>query len=329
MVRIPRPSALLAAVVLAVVAAASAAQESYPSRPIQMIVPFPPGGVADLTARPTAQVLERLLRQPIVVQNRPGAGWAIGMAAVAQARADGYTLLMALSSISIIPEAERLFGRKAPYELAQLAPIALVSADPTIFVVRAESPYRSIRDVIDASRRDPGKLAYASSGTYGTLHMAMAMFEHAADVQMLHVPFSGAGPAITALLGGHVEFLATGPGTVIQQIKAGKLRALAGWGAKRIAALPDLPTLRELGHDVEFYIWSGLFVPAATPAPIQQTLRDAMRRAVAEPDFRGAMEKMETPITYLDAPEFQTFWERDTRRLEEAVRRIGRIDEKK
>jgi tripartite-type tricarboxylate transporter receptor subunit TctC len=293
-----------------------------------MIVPFPPGGVADLTARPTAAVLEKLLKQPVIIQNRPGAGGAVGMAAVAQAKPDGYTLLTALSSISIIPEAERLFERKAPYEMDQLAPIALVSADPTILVVRADSPYRSVKELVDAAKASPGKISYSSSGTYGTLHVAMAMFEHAAGIKMLHVPYSGAGPAITALLGGHVEALATGPGTVIQQIKAGKLRALAGWGAKRVGALPDLPTFKELGYDVEFYIWAGLFAPAATPAPVIQTLRDAMREVVKDPQFRTTMEKIETPITYLDAPEFRKFWDKDAKMLAAALERIGRVEDK-
>ena len=142
------------------------------------------------------------------------------------------------------------------------------------------------------------------------------------------MPFTGAGPAITALLGGHVDALATGPGTVIQHIKAGKLRALAGWGAKRIDALPDLPTLKELGYDAEFYIWSGLFAPAGTPAAILQTLRHAAAEAVKDPQFRTAMSAIDTPITYLDAPEFQKFWDNDAQRLAKVVQKIGKIEEK-
>jgi tripartite-type tricarboxylate transporter receptor subunit TctC len=305
----------------------SAAQDAYPSKPVTIVVPFPPGGVADLTARPTAIVLEKQLRQPFVIVNRSGAGGAIGMASVAQAKPDGYTLLMALSSISIIPESERLFDRKPPYEMSQLAPIALVSADPTILVVRSESPWKSVKELVDAAKAAPGKLSYGSSGTYGTLHVAMAMFEHAAGIEMLHVPYTGAGPAITGLLGGHVDALATGPGTVIQHIKGGKLRALAGWGAKRVPSLPDLPTFRELGYDVEFYIWSGLFAPAATPAPVMKTLRDAMRTVAQDAEFRATMEKMETPIAYLDAPEFQKFWDRDAKMLADALKRIGRVED--
>lgn len=307
----------------------AAAQDSYPTRPITMIVPFPPGGVADLTGRPTALAMEKVLKQPIVVSNKPGAGGAIGMAAAANAKPDGYTLLMALSSISIIPEADKLFGRQPAYQTNQFAPIALISADPTVLVVRAESPYKTLKDLVEDAKKRQNGLAFSSSGVYGTLHMATEMFLHAADLKMRHVPYPGAGPALTSLLGGHVDLLASGPAVVLPQIKAGKLRPLAVWGAKRLAALPDVPTFKELGYDIEFYIWSGIVVPAGTPAPIVNTLRDAVRKAVQDPDFKSAMEKIETPVAYLDAPEFQQFWERDAKRLAEAVKRVGKVEEKK
>lgn len=305
------------------------AQDAYPSRPITMIVPFPPGGVADVTGRPTAYAMEKVLKQRILVENKPGAGGAVGMAAVANSKPDGYTILMALSSISIIPEAERLFERKPPYEMNQLAPIALISADPTILVVRADAPWKTVKDLVEDARRRPDKINYGSSGIYGTLHMAMAMLEHAADVRLWHIPYSGGGPAVTALLGAQIDALASGPSAVIGHIKGGKLRALAGWGGKRIPSMPDLPTFRELGYDVEFYIWSGLLAPAGTPAAVMKTLRDAARAAAQDPEFRAAMAKVETPISYLDAPEFQKFWDKDAKMLSAALRRMGRIESKK
>ncbi|MCX7891907.1 MAG: tripartite tricarboxylate transporter substrate binding protein [Burkholderiales bacterium] len=322
---------LIAAALIAasIAPAAALAQETYPTRPVTLVVPFPPGGVADLTARAIGPSLERALKQRIIVENKPGAGGAVGMAYVAGAKPDGYTLLMALSSISIIPEAERLYGKKPPYEMNQLAPIALVSADPTVLVVRAESPWKTAKEFIEDARKRPGKINYGSSGVYGTLHMAMAMLESAAGIQMWHVPYQGAGPAVAALLGGQIDALASGPSAVIGQVKAGKFRVLASWGDKRLASLPDVPTFRELGIDAEFYIWSGLFAPAGTPEPVMTTLRTAARAAVADPEFKAAMEKIETPIAYLDAPEFQKFWDRDAQRLGEAVRRIGKIDESK
>ncbi|HEX7125332.1 MAG TPA: tripartite tricarboxylate transporter substrate binding protein [Thermodesulfobacteriota bacterium] len=306
---------------------ASAAQEPYPSRPITIVVPFPPGGQADLNARPAAAALEKVLRNPVGVVNRTGAAGAVGMASVANAKPDGYTLLLALSSISIIPEADKLFDRKPAYTMDQLAPIALLSADPTILVVPADRPWKSVKDLVEDAKRRPGQIAFSSSGVYGTLHLAMEMFAHAAGITFKHIPYSGAGPALTAILGGQVDLLASGPAVVVPHIKSGKLRALAGWGAKRVAALPDVPTFKELGYpDVEFYIWAGLFAPAGTPEPILTTLRGAVRQAVQDPDYKAAMAKLATPISYLDAPEFKAFWDKDARMLAEAVRRVGRIE---
>jgi tripartite-type tricarboxylate transporter receptor subunit TctC len=316
------------AIVLAAVATVAGAQDNYPNKPIQMVVPFPPGGVADITGRPTAQIMSKMLKQPIVIVNKPGAGGAIGMATVAKGRPDGYTLLMALSSVSIIPVAERLQGRTPSYSLKELAPIALVSADPTVLVVRADGPYKSVKDFVAAAKANPGKINYSSSGVYGTLHVAMEIFANAAGIKLYHIPYQGGGPAVAALLGSQVEALASGPSAAIGQIKGGRMRALAVWGDKRLASMPDVPSMKELGYDAEFYIWSGLFVPAGTPAAITTKLRNTVRQVVSEPEFKDAMAKIETPIAYLDAPEFAKFVERDAKRLEAAVVKIGRIDEK-
>ncbi len=321
---------------LGLVAAAAAfcvpalAQDAYPSRSITMIVPFPPGGVADQTGRPVAAALEKILKQPVVIANRSGAGGAVGMAAAANARPDGYTILTALSSISIIPEADKLFERQPAYQMNQLAPVALVTSDPTVLVVPADSPWKSIADFAADAKKRPGEISFSSSGIYGTLHMAMEIFAHSADVKLRHVPFAGGGPALTALLGGHVQALASGPGPVIPQISAGKLRPLAAWGDQRLAALPDVPTFKELGYkDVEFYIWAGVFAPAGTPDSAMRVLRDAMAKVVVDPEFKAQMEKLQTPIQYLDAPEFKKFWDADAARLAGAVRRVGRVEEKK
>ncbi len=305
----------------------SHAQE-FPTRPIQLIVPFPPGGVADLTGRPTAVALEKILRQPVLVVNRPGAGGATGTAQVARATADGYTLLMGLSSVSIFPVTDRINGKTPSYEMRELAPIALISADPTVLVVRADSNYKTLKDFLDAAKAQPGRLNYASSGVYGTLHVSMEILAHATGVQLFHVPYPGGGPAVAALLGGQVDALASGPSAVMGQLKAGKLRALGSWGDKRLPALPEVATFREQGLDAEFYIWSGVFAPSGTPAPVMQRLRDALRLAVQDPEFKATMAKIETPVSYLDAPEFARFWERDARRLANTLEKIGRIEEK-
>jgi tripartite-type tricarboxylate transporter receptor subunit TctC len=319
----------LAVLIGAALGQPAAAQEPYPSRPISLVVPFPPGGVADLTARPVAAAMEKTLKQPVGVVNKTGAAGAVGMQFVATSKPDGYTLLLALSSISIIPEADKLFGRPPAFTVDQFAPVALISADPTILVVRAESPWKTTREFIEDAKKRPNQISYSSSGIYGTLHMAMELLSHGAGIKLRHVPYGGAGPALTALLGGHVDALASGPSVVLPQIKAGKLRALAGWGDKRVAALPDLPTFKELGYpEAEFYIWAGLFAPKGTPEPVLAKLREATRAAVADPDFKSAMDKIETPIAFKQGAEFQKFFEADAQRLAEGVRKVGRVEQK-
>jgi tripartite-type tricarboxylate transporter receptor subunit TctC len=306
------------------------AQEAYPLRAVTMIVPFPPGGVADIVGRPLAAIMEKTMQHPVVVVNRTGAGGALGMREVARAAPDGYTILMGLSSISIFPVSERVNGKQPAYELKDFAPIALVTADPTVLVVRADSPYKSVKDFVAAAKANPGKINYSSSGVYGTLHVAMEIFANAAGIKLFHVPYGGGGPAVTALLGGQVEASAQGPAAAIGQIKAGKMRALAGWGTERLKLLPDLPTFKELGYqDVEFYIWSGVFAPASTPAPVQAKLREAVKAAATSEEFRNVMEKVSTPVHYLDAPEFAKYWERDAKRLSAAVEKIGKVEEEK
>jgi tripartite-type tricarboxylate transporter receptor subunit TctC len=314
----------------ALTSGAAVGQEAYPTaRPITMVVAFPPGGVADLTARPIAVPLESILKQRVIVENKGGAGGAIGNAFVAKARPDGYTLLMALSSVTILPEADKVNGRQPSYELSQLVPIALVSADPTVLVVRSESPYRSVKDLVAAAKANPGKINYSSSGYYGALHTPMAMFALASDINLFHIPYQGGGPAVAALLGGQVDALASGPGPVLPHIKAGKLRPLATWGAKRHPALPEVPTLKELGIDNEFYIWAGLFAPAGTPEPIIRQLRDAVKLAVNDAQFKKSMEGAGQPIFYLDAPEFKQFVDTDAKKMAEVVKAIGKVEDKK
>jgi tripartite-type tricarboxylate transporter receptor subunit TctC len=324
--RLTLPLLVLAALA---VAGSAAAQEPYPSRPISLIVPFPPGGVADLTARPVAAAMEKALKQPVGVVNKTGAAGAVGMQFVATSKPDGYTLLLALSSISIIPEADKLFGRPPAFTVDQFAPVALISADPTILVVRTESPWKTAKEFIEDAKKRPNQISYSSSGIYGTLHMAMELLSHAAGIKLRHVPYNGAGPALTALLGGHVDALASGPSVVLPQIKAGKLRALAGWGEKRVAALPDVPTFKELGYpEAEFYIWAGLFAPKGTPEPVLAKLREAARAGVADPDFKAAMDKLETPIAFKQGAEFQKFFDADAQRLADGVRKVGRVEQK-
>lgn len=318
--------ALLAAG-LAAAAPRPAGAEAFPARAVTLTVAFPPGGQADVVARPVAAGLERLWRQPVPVVNRPGAAGEIGNAAVARAAPDGHTLLMALSSLAILPEAARLLGRTPAYEPDQLAPIALFTADPTILVVPASAPWRTLDEFLAAARARPGAIAYSSAGNYSALHVPMAMLAAAAGLDLLHVPFQGGGPALTALLSGQVQALASGPGPITPQVRDGRLRPLASWGRTRIAGFEATPTLIEHGFaEAEFYIWCGAFAPAATPAPILAHLRQAMATVATDAEVARALAASGNTLDYRDGAAFEAFFQADAARLQAAVRRMGRVE---
>jgi tripartite-type tricarboxylate transporter receptor subunit TctC len=303
------------------------AQTPWPTRNVTIVVPFPPGGQADLAARPIALALEKSLGRPVIVDNRQGAGGALGNAAVAKAEPDGHTLLMTLSSLVVLPEADRLFEKKPLYELDQLVPVARVLADPTVLAVLSSSPWRSVQDLVADAKKRPREIAYSSSGSYGASHVPMNMFTQAAGIELQHVPYRGGGPALTALIGNQVATLASAPGPLAPHIAAGTVRVLASWAGARTPELADVPTFRELGYgDVEFYIWAGLFAPKGTPEPVIARLRTAMREAAQSPQVTAVFEKAGSPPAYLDAPEFASFIAADSTRLIPAVRRIGKVE---
>jgi tripartite-type tricarboxylate transporter receptor subunit TctC len=301
------------------------AQGHWPDKPITMIVPFPPGGVADTVARPVAEALTRELGQQVVVENRAGAGGATGIGAAARAPADGYTVLMSLSSISILPEADKILERRPQFTLDQFRPIARFTADPTVLVVRTDSPWKTFAEFVADLKTQPGRYNYGSSGNYGTMHVPMEMLKASAGFSMTHIPYTGAGPAVLALLGGQVDALSTGPASVLSHIKAGKVRPLAHWGDKPLVSLPEVPSLKSVGQPVQFAQWSALFVPAGTPEPVVQKLRAAAKKAAADPAVVQTIGRAGSPIEYLDAPDFQTYWDADAKLMTEAVRRIGKV----
>jgi tripartite-type tricarboxylate transporter receptor subunit TctC len=308
-------------------AAREAFAQTYPSRNVIIVVPFPPGGQADLAARPVAQKLQELFSKPFIVDNHSGAGGAIGNAFAAKAEPDGYTLLMTLSSLAILPEADRIFERPAQYEVSQLTPIARVLADPTLLAVNAKTPWKTVQEFVDDAKKRPGAITYGSSGSYGTLHMAMEMFALSAGIKLSHIPYRGAGPALTDLLSGQIQALASAPGVLKPHVESGAFRVLGNWGAERIKSFPDLPTFRELGYkDVEFYIWAGLFAPAKTPEPILKQLREVMRKVMADPQTTKIFDSAGSPPAYQDAPEFAKFVANDSARLVAAVKKIGKVD---
>ncbi|MDB5954137.1 tripartite tricarboxylate transporter substrate binding protein [Ramlibacter sp.] len=302
------------------------AQSAYPTRPITMIVPFPPGGLADIVGRPMAEAMTRNLGQPVVVDNKGGAGGGIGMAQVAKSAPDGYTILMALSSYSVLPEADAILGRPQMYSYASLRPIARVTADPTVLAVRADAPWKTVKDFVEDARKRPGAINFGSSGNYGTMHVPMEILKQVANVRMTHIPYTGAGPAVVALLSGQVDAVASGPATVLQHVKAGKLRVLAHWGTTRLDALPDVPSLKQAGYNAEYAQWSGVFVPAGTPEPVVQRLRAAVRAAANDPKVKEAILAAGSPVLYEDTPDFEKYVQSDVHRMRDVVKKIGKVE---
>lgn len=291
-----------------------------------MVVPFPPGGVADTVGRPVAEAMARYLQQPVVVENRAGAGGGVGMGAVARAQPDGYTILMALSSLVVLPEADKILNRTPLFTVDQLAPVARITGDPTVLVVRADSPWRTFAEFIDHARANPGQITFGSSGNYGTMHIPMEQLKIATNTNMLHVPFSGAGPAIQGLLSNQVTALASGPASVAQHIRAGNMRALAHWGDGRLTLLPDVPSFQELNVPITYSQWSGVFVPSGTPEAVINRLRDAVKFALTDQRTLEAMSNAGTSFMHLDAPEFKNFVQNDAREMAGVVQRIGRVN---
>ena len=309
----------------ALVAQPAFAQDAFPSHPITIINAFPPGGVNDLVTRPFATSLEAVLKQPVVIETKAGAGGQVGAQVGASAKPDGYTLLSHNNGISGYEEVDKLFGRQPKTTRADFIPLARLAADPVILLVNDQTPYKTAKEFIDDAKKRAAEIIYSSGGLYGATHLPMVMFEKAAGISaMRHLPTNGGGPAITSLLGNNAQASTQTLSASLSHVKSGKLRALASFGAKRSKALPDVPTLKELGIDVEYYLWVGLFAPKGTPANIVATLSSAIDKAAGGEQFNGVLANAGLEPGYLNAAAFAKFWDIDAKRGEAAVKAIGR-----
>jgi tripartite-type tricarboxylate transporter receptor subunit TctC len=225
----------------------------------------------------------------------------------------------------VLPEADLVLGRQQMFALNSLRPIARFTADPTVLAVRADAPWKTVKDFVEDARKRPGAINYGSSGNYGTMHVPMEILAQNAGVKMTHVPFTGAAPAVVALLGGQIDAISSGPATVLQHVKAGKLRVLGHWGNGRLGTLPDVPALKEAGYDAEYAQWSGLFIPAATPEPVAQRLRAAARAAAMDPKVKDVILNAGSPVLYQDTPDFEKYVAADAKRMAEVVKKIGKV----
>ena len=301
------------------------AQDAYPSRPVTLINPFPPGGTADVVGRPLAAVLEPLMKQPVVIETKQGAAGQVGAQVAASAKPDGYTLLLHMVSLAGFPEVDRVYGRAVKFTRDDFVPIARFTAGPMVLLVNDQQPYKSVKELVDDVKTKPNELIFASSGLHGALHLPAALFLKAAGLQMKHLPTQGGGPSLIALIGNNAQMAVSSMASAASQVKAGKTRILATFSANRMASQPDVPTLKELGYDVEYSIWCGLFAPKGTPQPIIDRWRTETKAAVQAPTFVTAMKNISEEIAYLDQAEFKTFWDLDSKRVEEAVRIIGKV----
>jgi tripartite-type tricarboxylate transporter receptor subunit TctC len=315
----------LAGAACAALATPSLAQD-YPSRPVTLINPFPPGGAVDVVGRPFAAALEPLLKQPVVVETKSGAAGAVGAQFAANAKPDGYTLLAHLPSISGFAAVDTLFGRTPKFTRADFIPIARLTEGPMVLVVNDQVPYKTLKEFVDDAKQNPNKLIFSSSGLYGALHLPAALLMRAAGIQLKHLPTAGGGPALTALLGNNSQALVSSLAAANAQMKAGKLRALACFSPKRAAGAPDVPTLKELGYDVEFSIWCGLFAPKGTSDSVITKVRAETKKVADSEQFKTAITNIGDVVAHLDQPEFRAFWDADARRVEQAVQSIGKVE---
>jgi len=314
-----------AAAVAALKVRPSFGADAYPNHAITFINPFPPGGAADVVGRPLAAMLEPIIKQPCVIETKAGAAGQVGGQFAASAKPDGYTLLIHIVSISGFAEVDKLFDRKPKFTRADFIPIARLTAGPMVLLVNDQQPYKTVKELVADAKANPDKLIFSSSGLYGALHLPTALFMKAAGIQMRHLPTNGGGPALTAVLGNNSQVLVSSIAAASGQMKAGKLRALACFGAQRAASHPEVPTLKELGYDVEFSLWVGVFAPKKTPDAVIAVLRENIKKVATGDQFKTSIANIGDEVAYLDSPAFTKFWDEDAKRVEAAVQSIGRV----
>lgn len=280
----------VAALAFCAVAPHVMAQAAFPNKSITLVVTYPPGGGADAMARLIAPKMSEALGQPVIIENKPGASGQIGALAVAKAAPDGYTLMLDASSFSANPA----LYPKLPYDsLKAFKPIGVVALFPNVVLVNANFQAKNIQELITEARKTKDRVSYASSGNGSAQHLAGALFESAAKVDMVHVPYKGGGPALNDVMGGQVPLFFGNLASTLQHVQSGKLRALAVTSAKRSAILPDVPTLAESGlRGSEIYEWNAIFAPANTPEPVIAKLAVAFQQALESSDVKARVAQL-------------------------------------
>ena len=301
------------ALALASLASAVAMAQSYPTKPVKIVVPFAPGGNLDVTARLIGESLARQLGQPFVIENRAGAGGALGQEAVAKSAPDGYTLVAGTTGTTIVSP---LLIPNAPYSLKDFAPVGVMAVTPLLLEVPANSPHKDFKSYLAHVKANPGKVTMGHSGNGTTNHIAILQLQDALKVSFNIVPYKGSGPALIDLVGGQIESMIDQTSSSLPQIKGGKLRALAIGTKTRIADLPNVPTLQEEGvRDFEASTPSGLLAPAKTPPEVVKTLNTAINKALAEPAIRQKLAELGSQVVPMSAEQFDQFLREEERKL--------------
>jgi tripartite-type tricarboxylate transporter receptor subunit TctC len=302
------------AVLAAAVMSTPLQAQQYPTKEVQIIIPYAPGGATDLVFRALAASTQKYLGQAVVIVNRAGGGGAVGFTEAAHAKPDGYTLTTVITPVTILPhQVKTAFSHKS------FEPILNVVQDPAMLQVRADAPWKTLKEFIDYARKNPGTITVGNSGAGGGVHLIAAAFERAAGVKFNHIPFAGGGPSVTALLGGHINAVSVSPPEGIAHVKAGKLRIIALFSDKRMADFPDVPTVSEQGIEFTMGQWRGLAAPKGTPPEVIKVLHDAFRKGMEDPVFVKNAESMSVVLSYVGPAEFGNMMAADHERYAKLV----------
>jgi tripartite-type tricarboxylate transporter receptor subunit TctC len=302
-------------------AQAQTAVTPYPERAVRIIVPFPAGGATDIVARATAERMSATWKQPVVIENVAGATGAIGSAQAARAPRDGYTLLTGVGTTTAI--LKTLKPKLAFDPINDFAPISLMATFPNILVVRGDFPAKDVRELIEAAKANPGKFTYASSGYGSSIHLGAELFKLTTKTDIVHVPYTGSAPAITALLGGHVDMIFDTMPSIWPNVQSGKLRALGVASLRRTAAAPELPAIAETLPGFDVTSWEGMLAPAGTPAEVVAKIADEIKRIAQEPQFGQSLVKLGAIAASSTPAEFTAFINADYARWQRVVKEAG------
>ena len=297
---------------------AARAAANYPRRPIELIVPFAPGGGTDLVARAFADAAKAHLERPMGVVNRTGGAGAVGMSEAMAARPDGYKLLLGTVEMVMLPHMGMV-----RFQAEDFVPIARLNAEPSAITVRADAPWKSAAEYLAHAKANPGKVRVGNSGTGAIWHLATAALGEQLGIQFAHIPYDGAAPAVTALLGGHIEAVGVSPAEVYSQVQAGQLRILAVAAEERLALVPDVPTLKEGGTDVSIGTWRGVFTQKRTPEDVVEVLRAAAKQTAEEQGFRDTLKKLNLNWAYMDGAAFAPVIERENATFKSLMTKAG------